>query len=116
MKEKQPMLNERPIPPSALIDPDAVEMLRVWIAGGKLESSVKIGMYAESTDIPEDRAWGMILADVARHISNALQSGYGFTGSALEGIKTSFLRELGAPTSTAQGEFVDKDSSQSKDR
>jgi hypothetical protein len=116
MNEKSKMLNERPVPPAAVRDPNAVEMLRVWIAEGRLETSIKIGMYAESTDIPEDRAWGVILADLARHISNALQSGYGFTGDVLEGIKGSFLQELGAPTSSAQGEFVEKNSSQPKDR
>jgi len=86
-------------------------MLRVWIAEGKLESSIKIGMYAETTDVPEDVAWGMILADLARHISNALQSGYGFTGEVLDRIQATFLRELGAPTSTAHGEFVTNDRS-----
>ena len=116
MNEKSKMLNERPIPPAALRDPSAVEMLRVWIAEGRLESSIKIGMCAESTDIPEDRAWCVILADLARHISNALQSGYGFPGDVLGGIKRSFLQELGAPTSSAQGEFVEKNSSQPKDR
>lgn len=88
-------LNERPIPPPALRDPDAIEMLRVWIAEGQLQTSIKIGMYAESTDIPEDVAWGKILADLARHISNALQSGYGFKGDVLERIQTTFVRELG---------------------
>ncbi|GLQ97280.1 DUF5076 domain-containing protein [Dyella mobilis] len=110
------MLKELLVPPSALDDPHAVEMVRVWIAQGKLESSIKVGMYAESTDIAEDFAWGVILADLARHISNALQSGYGFTGDVLERIKTSFLDELGAPTSAVQGAFVDEGSLQSKDR
>jgi hypothetical protein len=100
------MPNERPVPPSAVRDPNALELLRVWTAEGRLEMSIRVGMYAESTDMPEDHVWGVILADLARHISNALQSGYGFKGDVLDGIKASFLKELGAPTSAAQGSFI----------
>ena len=69
------MPNERPIPPSALRDPNSVEMLRVWIAEGGLHCSLKIGMYRDTTKIPEEVAWGMILSDIARHIANALSEG-----------------------------------------
>jgi Domain of unknown function (DUF5076) len=102
-------LNQRPIPDAALRDPDAVEMLRVWIAEGKLHCSVKVGMYLETMNIAEETAWGTILADVARHIANALASGYSTDGAkSLQQIRDNLIKELGAPTSDAKGDFVRK--------
>ncbi|NIA52694.1 DUF5076 domain-containing protein [Massilia sp. TW-1] len=37
-------MDERPIPPAALQDPNAMEMLRVWVAGGQLHCSLKVSM------------------------------------------------------------------------
>lgn len=100
-------LNQRPIPDAALRDKDAVEMLRVWIAENGLHCSMKIGMYQETMGIPEERAWGTILADIARHVSNAIQSAYHCDSqTALDSIKTTFLAELGSPSTEAKGEFL----------
>ena len=100
-------MNERPIPEAALRDRDAVEMLRVWVAEKKLHCSMKVGMYQETMNIPEEKAWGVILADVARHLSNAMESGYGGDAAkSLEKIQESFLKELRKPTSQAAGGFV----------
>ncbi|MHA6912893.1 DUF5076 domain-containing protein [Ralstonia pseudosolanacearum] len=100
-------MNERPIPAAALRDQDAVEMLRVWIAEQKLHCSMKVGMYLETMDIPEEDAWGVILADVTRHLANALKSGYSENrGVLIEKIKESYLKELANPTPDADGDFV----------
>ncbi|MBB3121513.1 DUF5076 domain-containing protein [Pseudoduganella violacea] len=100
-------MNERPIPPAALRDGNAVEMLRVWIAEQRLHCSMKVGMYRESMGIPEEEAWGVILADAARHLAQALQEKYGEDQQdAIEKIKNSFLTELAKPTSKAEGGFV----------
>jgi hypothetical protein len=40
-------MNERPISKVALQDPNSVEMLRVWVAGGQLRRSLKVGMYRD---------------------------------------------------------------------
>jgi Domain of unknown function (DUF5076) len=102
-------LNQRLIPEAALRDPDSVEMLRVWIAEQKLHCSIKVGMYHETTSNPEEQAWGVILADVARHVANALAEGYGFNrAEALRKIRESFVKELSAPTSVTDGAFVQK--------
>ncbi|WP_247307967.1 DUF5076 domain-containing protein [Ralstonia pseudosolanacearum] len=99
-------MNERPIPAAALRDQDAVEMLRVWIAEQKLHCSMKVGMYLETMDIPEEDAWGVILADVTRHLANALKSGYSANRDvSIEKIKESYLKELANPTSDADGDF-----------
>ncbi len=70
---------------------------------------MKVGMYRETTNVPEERAWGTILADVARHVANALESGYStHAPDSLRNIRDSFVRELDAPTSEAKGDFVRK--------
>jgi hypothetical protein len=102
-------LNQRPIPDAALRDADAVEMLRVWIAEQKLHCSLKIGMYHETEGVSEQHAWGVILADVARHVASALASGYGLDKEeSVRKIRDAFSKELGAPTSLAEGSFVQK--------
>lgn len=100
-------MNERPIPEAAYRDRDSVEMLRVWIAEQKLQCSMKIGMYEETTDISEEKAWGTILADVARHIAKALEAGYAKDQTdALCQIRNQFFVELGDPTSDIEGGFI----------
>jgi len=99
--------NERPIPEPVFDDPEAVEMLRVWVANRKLYCAMKVGMYKEATKIPEEKAWGIILADVARHVSLALKEGYQSDDSiSLVKIRESFLEEMAKPTSQAKGEFA----------
>lgn len=100
-------MNERPIPEAALSDKNSVEMLRVWIANRKLHCSLKVGMYQESMNIEEEKAWGMILADAARHIAQALESGYSMDSKeSLRKIRDAFAKELADPTSSADGDFV----------
>ena len=100
-------LNQRLIPDAALRDANAVEMLRVWIAEQGLHCSVKVGMYRESTNVPEEKAWGRIFADAARHIANALRDGYGMDAAeSLRAIRESFDQELGAPSTALKGEFI----------
>lgn len=102
-------LNQRPIPEAALRDKDAVEMLRVWIAERGLHCSIKVGMYRETMNIPEEEAWGTILADIARHVAAALQSGYSMDASrSLDRIQQHFLDELANPTSDAKGGFLQR--------
>lgn len=109
MSDEQIKLNQRPIPEAALRDEDAVEMLRVWIAEKGLHCSMKVGMYRETTNVSEEKAWGTILADVARHVSRALELKYSSDAAeSLQKIRDSFLKELGAPTSEAKGDFVRK--------
>lgn len=99
-------INQQPIPPEALADPNAVEMARIWIANRELVCALKIGMYRESSKIPEEKAWGVILADLARHVSNALEEGYGANAQAsLDAILESLTEEISNPTSKAGGKF-----------
>ncbi len=101
------MLNERPIPEAAIRDQNAVEMLRVWIAERQLHCSIKVGMYQQTRDVPEGRAWGVILADVTRHVAMAMEARYSADPTEMiREIRENYLKELGNPTSEAEGEFV----------
>jgi len=80
-------------------------MLSAWIAEKGLHCTLNIGMWqADGRD--EARAWGVLLADVARHIGNALHEKTGVdAGSAVNAVVKSLLDEVGDPTSTAHGRF-----------
>ena len=100
-------MNVRQVPEAALRDPDAVELARVWISEHGLHCSLKIGMYHESTDFDERRAWGTILADMTRHIANALRDAYGLDADkSIDLIRDAYIAELAAPTSGTKGGFV----------
>lgn len=102
-------MNERPIPEAALTDESSVEMLRVWIAAKGLHCSMKVGMYKESTKVPEESAWGTMLADIARHLAAALQEGYGSDpGVSLDLIKAKFNEELSSPAPVMKGGLMSK--------
>ena len=95
------------VPDPAVRDPKSVEMARVWIAEQGLHCSLKIGMYQELYDVPEQRAWGTILADMTRHIANALRDAYGFDPEkSIDLIRDAYIGELAAPSSDAKGGFA----------
>ena len=53
------------IPAAAIKDPRSLEVLRVWIANGEQHVALQFGMWEEPA------AWGLLLADLARHIAGA---------------------------------------------
>lgn len=94
------------LPPQALRDENAIQMLSAWIAENGLHCSLKIGMWQEAGH-NESRAWGTLLADVVRHISNAMQEEYGEPASETSDlIVQALLREIDEPTSSAGGGFA----------
>jgi Domain of unknown function (DUF5076) len=94
------------IPPAALQDETSVEMARVWVANKGLHCVLNVGTYRDSA-FREATAWGVMLADMARHVSDALvAAGMEMdAAAALDEIRNTMLRELGAPTSEAMGEL-----------
>jgi hypothetical protein len=67
-----------PAPPSAAADVDALEMARVWIVGGKLQVSLKIGAWDNDPDVKEELQWVGIISNLIRFVSIALEeSGLG---------------------------------------
>ncbi len=104
------MKNELLIPTHAARDVDAVEMARVWIAERGLHCSLRIGIYEKRPDVDEVNAWGIVLADIARHITNGWVEKHKTESKEeiLDRITQSFLRELSKPTSLMRGEFANK--------
>lgn len=89
--------NELPVPSAAANDERALELARVWAAGGKQHVAL-------ATQIWDDPAsWGIMLVDLARHVANAYgASASGMTREAvLERIKVGFDAEWSHPTDEA---------------
>lgn len=99
-------MDEVRIPYAARLDPESIEMLRVWIAEHGLHCTIRIGIYEGRGDVEED-AWGTILADAARHVVRALDlQAPGRHPDALAKIRAKFLEELDDPTSPIRGNFA----------
>jgi hypothetical protein len=79
------------VPPAAL-ERGGVEVLRAVVVDGALHVSLR-----PAFDDPQ--AWGMLLADVARHVSRIYQSeGKAPEARTLERIRMMFDAELDSPT------------------
>jgi hypothetical protein len=88
------------IPPEAHGDARAVEVLRAWIVNGGLHCSLKPSIW------PEPGNWGILLADVARHVADAFQRESGQSPiESLERIRLAFQAELDSPTDKPAGAF-----------
>jgi len=99
-------MKELVIPPPAERDSGSVEMIRAWIAEKGLHCTINVGVYRDNVVHDEATAWGIILADVVRHLSNALEEGYGDDKeSTIKAVVRSFAKELQLPTSEADGYF-----------
>ena len=86
-------------PEPARTDAKSFELLRVWIAHQDQHISLRVGVWKE----PE--AWGMVLADLARHISSAYEQAEGRDPiETLARVKAGFDTEMASPTDDVQGE------------
>ncbi len=94
-------MKELAIPPAAARDRAAVEVVRLWIAGGKQHVTLLIGAWNEPA------LWGIVLADLARHVANAFeqQSGADPERTVLR-IRELFDAELDAPTDIPTGVVI----------
>lgn len=55
------------IPPGAFQDANSRELIRVWAALGKQHVSLRAGAWKDPA------AWGIVLVDLARHLSRAYE-------------------------------------------
>ena len=93
------------IPPAAQRDENAIQMLSAWIAEKGLHCTLNIGMW-HAEGRAEAPAWGILLADVVRHIANAIEEEHGTDRHrTVETIVNAMSTELDAPTSKATGGF-----------
>jgi Domain of unknown function (DUF5076) len=89
------------VPEAARTDAKSFELLRVWIAHHDQHISLRVGVWKE----PE--AWGMMLADLARHIAAAFeQSENRDATEVLAQIKAGFETEIQSPTDEVHGELA----------
>ena len=93
------------VPPAAQRDENAVQMLSAWIAEKGLHCSLNVGMW-HAQGMSEPRSWGILLADVVRHLASAIQEEQGVIADVTEKhIVESLLKELDEPTSNIRGGF-----------
>ena len=88
-----------PIPAAASRDPRSLEILRVWIAGGEQHVALAFGMWEEPS------AWGVLLADLARHIAeaHAQQDDQVDAEDFLEQLRSGMEAELDGPMDEISG-------------
>ena len=89
------------VPEPVRTDAKSFELLRVWIAHQDQHISLRVGVWKE----PE--AWGMMLADLARHIAAAYeQAEKRDPEEMLTRIKAGFEAEIASPTEEVHGELA----------
>ncbi len=90
--------NQLPIPDAAVEDPKSIELLRVWVANQRQHVSLKSGVWDDPV------AWGIMLADLAKHIANSFQQDVGLDRSkCLLRIKAGLDAEFAAATDEPSG-------------
>ena len=85
------MANPLPIPDAMRNQPDAQEILRIWIANGRQHFSLY-------TNWEDPAAWGLMLADLARHVAHAYAREGINRDESLRSILDLLERELDHPT------------------
>lgn len=99
------MATELPIPPQALTH-RSVEVIRVWLANQQQHIVLNIGFW-EERGVDERAAWGIVIADMIRHIADAHQAEYGYDPQETTAyIRKAFEAEMDAPSSDRVGEFI----------
>jgi hypothetical protein len=93
------------IPPAAQRDKASFEVLRVWIAEQGQHVSIRSGGIGAWED---PFAWGIVLADLARHIAHAheLQNEGADTDAFLQRLLEGFQAEIDNPTDEPEGEVT----------
>jgi len=84
------------------VDPDskAREVLRAWVVNGGLVCALRPETWADAS------SWGIVLADVTRHVANAVRDLKGDDPViTAERIKAVYNSELTGPTDEPTGHF-----------
>ncbi len=91
--------NQLPIPPVAATDQSALELVRVWAAKGAQHVSINPHVWKDPA------AWGVMLVDLAKHISNAYSQTQDISfDAALSRIREGFDAEWRSPTDRPRGQ------------
>lgn len=100
---------ELPRPGATYADPNATEMIRVWLAQGNLQIAIRLGMWAEAGDPATDErdAWGYLLADVVQQISHGLAEQCGWDAHETAQRVQSALLKNADGGGNPSGRFID---------
>ena len=86
------------IPDSAVDDPKAFEVARVWVAHGAEHVTLRFDAWKNPA------AWGVVLADLMRHLVNAYEQDMGLDRNAtFRQIRAGFEAEIDPPTDKPTG-------------
>ena len=98
-----PPIKQLDIPPAAARDKASFEVLRVWIAEQGQHVSIR-----DPAPGKTPFAWGIVLADLARHIALAqqLQDPKTDTDAFMERLLEGFQAEIENPTDEPEGEVT----------
>jgi hypothetical protein len=92
--------NELQIPAAAKSDAKSFELMRAWIADSDLHVSLQLGGWEEPAP------WGVVLADLARHVANFYVDKMGMDREEVKAIlREEFLEELASGSDEAEGEI-----------
>jgi hypothetical protein len=82
-------------------------MARAWIADEGLHACLNIGFWDRpDSEFTEAASWGILLADLAHHVANALQKDKGTPQkNSLKEIEQFFVQQLNNPTTEHPGDF-----------
>ena len=95
--------HELVIPPTAEKDESARELLRAWGVAGGLHVTLAPDLWDEPGN------WGIALADITRHLSDAYAELNGIDkAETIQRIRMLFDAELDSPTDEPTGHFVRK--------
>ena len=92
MFEKHKQTKDLDPPPIAMKNPEAVEILRVWVVPGAPQQLTLRTCWKDA------RAWGILLADIARHAAQAYAHDGLDQNDALDRIREAFDVEWSSPT------------------
>jgi Domain of unknown function (DUF5076) len=93
------------VPPAAQRDEHSIQMLSAWIAEKGLHCTLNIGFF-EANGRDEPGSWGLLLADLIRHIGNARQEEHGIEADhTVRAVLQALEAEMEHPTSPTTGGF-----------
>lgn len=88
------------VPEAAKTDAKSFELLRVWVAHQDQHISMRAGVWEDPA------AWGVMLADLARHIANSFEKWEKRDPlEVLESIRAAFESDLQSSSTEVEGEI-----------
>jgi hypothetical protein len=89
------------VPPKVLTGKTSAEAVRVWIVDGALQVTLAPELFEHAG------MWGILLVDIARHVSNAIHGTRGISpDQILAEIRETLDSEWESPTDDHPGEFA----------